>query len=113
MLHRHVMTGSTPASERRRELRHRAFLGGIVLHGPKFFTLDCAVRDHTATGARLRIPGNPPLLSPAYLLIIALETAYEVTPVWRGGDELGVDFLSPVNLADAEDPIARVLHRFL
>ena len=86
-------------SAARRELRagtrRRMLKAGIIAFNNRQCTLSCTVRDHSQTGARLRVDGSLNVPDTFELIIEsdALEAACQV--VWRKEKEIGVRFLAP------------------
>jgi hypothetical protein len=74
--------------------RRRVLKAGIVASNDRHLTVACAVRDLSATGARLRVGGSISVPNTFELIIEidGLEADCEV--VWRKADEVGVRFLA-------------------
>jgi hypothetical protein len=97
----------TPRAPRRRTL-----YAGLLIHGAAGLTTDCAVRDLSDEGARLRMKATTLLTTPIILLLPSLNVAHEVTVAWQTGPEVGVRFLRELNLhspASDQDKVARRL----
>jgi c-di-GMP-binding flagellar brake protein YcgR len=81
-------------AERRRSVRHKAFLKGNLYFNDGRSSIDCLIRDFSATGARLLVPDA--LKLPRRL---ALHMPNRSEPVcvrvkWRRHDEVGVSFVA-------------------
>lgn len=82
------------ANEARIAPRRRMLKSGKVAYSDRHVTIDCLVRDMSATGARLRIEGS--VTAPdTFELLIPLEGLEANCQVaWRAGADLGVKFLA-------------------
>ena len=97
-------------SEKRSAPRLRSFLKGKAVFNNRQSTLDCLVRDISATGARLEV-SNAVLLPDVFdLYVPQKETTYRARITWRGEGEIGVEFENPhaVQQAPKADLAARV-----
>jgi hypothetical protein len=81
--------------ELRCQARRRTLKAGIIAFQARHSTLDCTVRDISASGARLRIDASQSAPD-GFELIIELD-GLEVPcrVVWRQDKEIGVSFTSP------------------
>lgn len=85
----------TAASEKRRAPRRRVLKAAVIAYADRHCTMPCAVRDISASGARLRVD-NPLQVPDTFELLIeldGLEADCEV--VTRKSSEVGVRFLGP------------------
>jgi len=87
-------------ADRRHEPRHRAMLTGKLLHGDAF-TVDCAIRDIAAEGARINLPDDVELPAQLYLIEVRNGVAYEAQIIWRRPPLAGLRFLSRHDLKAA------------
>ena len=97
-------------SEKRSAPRLRSFLKGKAIFNNRQSTLDCLVRDISATGARLEV-SNAVLLPDVFdLYVPQKEMTYRARITWRGEGEIGVEFESPqaVQHAPKADLAARI-----
>ena len=85
-------------SENRGEHRRRVLWSGLVFVPQTHSTIDCTIRDLSATGARIRVRAETPLPTKFLLADITNQAAYEVQCVRRNDLELGVKLLRPVQL---------------
>ena len=88
------------STDRRHELRHRALLTGKLLHGDAF-TLDCAIRDIAAEGARIETTIDATLPGHVYLIEVRSGISYEAEVVWRRPPIAGLRFLERHDLKTA------------
>jgi len=79
-------------ADKRAAPRMRSFLKGKAIFNNRQSTLDCLVRDISATGARLEV-SNAVLLPELFDLYVAQkDTTYRVRISWRAEGEIGVEF---------------------
>jgi hypothetical protein len=83
-------------------------LAGIILHGPMSLTVDCAIRDLSDGGARVRLPAFMLLGPPLALIAPSLERAYEAVIAWQDGKDLGLTFVQPIDLEAPHSDLARL-----
>jgi len=82
--------------------RRRMLKTGKVAYNDRHVTIECTLRDMSATGARLRVSGSVTAPDTFELLIPldGLEANCQV--VWRSGVDLGVRFLSAPRMVAAK-----------
>ncbi|MFZ0263004.1 MAG: hypothetical protein WAL36_23950 [Pseudolabrys sp.] len=80
-------------SERGKSDRARTFLGGMIAFNKRNSTMDCRVRDFSATGARVQLTND--------LTIARKERSFRASMVWRSVNEAGVAFLGEYNNENA------------
>jgi len=104
---------SGPASDasRRRGTRQRVLLAGKIVQGGGAFSMDCAIRDLSETGARLRLPAPAPVGEDFYLIEMRNGRVFHADVKWREGEELGVAFRHPDPVEDLASKERRMLHR--
>lgn len=79
--------------ERRQGARRRRVLkAGIVAFNGRHSTLPCTVRNISATGAQLRMPGTASAPDTFDLIIELDGLEASCTVVWRRGEDIGVRF---------------------
>jgi hypothetical protein len=100
-------------AEHRRAARHRVLLSGVVAHGPAGMTLDCAVRDLSETGARIRLTSPEDIWPPVALLILKTDKAYEAQIAWRHDNEVGLNFTGPLNVEQPTTELEKTLRRLM
>ena len=87
--------------ERRRERRSRTVLGARAVFNERFSTMDCRVRDISASGAQLRF-GGPPLVPRWFeLLLVERGERRRVERIWTSGRDMGVAFRDAETLGEA------------
>lgn len=83
---------------RRSERRGRTFKDGKVVLA-NWSTIDCVVRDLTATGARLRFPNPTSVPDTFHLLIQKDEVLIPAERTWSQAFDVGVHFTGPAKRA--------------
>ena len=95
-------------SEKRSAPRTRSFLKGKAIFNNRQSTLDCLIRDISATGARLEV-SNAVLLPDSFdLYVPQKEMTQRARITWRASGEIGVEFDHPQALAQPMDLASRV-----
>jgi len=97
----------TPSDDRRDAHRPRVLFGGKLLYGHMAYSLDCAIRDLSDSGARVRVAGDPHIGGPVWLISNRAGTAHRGTVLWRRSNELGLQFVEEIDL---KKPIAGALN---
>jgi hypothetical protein len=108
------MIGSADAERvdgQRRAPRHRALLGGKLMYGGGYFTLDCLVRDLSALGARLKLPEGQAVPPEVFFLELRSGVAHQARVVWRRHPEIGLEFTASFPLDSANHPDLQVLKK--
>jgi hypothetical protein len=106
VVHLHTVGNAALASnvgnEARIAPRRRTLKSGKVAYNDRHVTIECTLRDMSATGARLRVSGSVAAPDTFELLIPldGLEANCQV--VWRSGADLGVRFLSAPRMVAAK-----------
>jgi len=77
-------------AEHRREVRQRTFLKGRILFNKGASSMDCLVRDMSASGARLAVPEGMELPERFMFRVIGRDFVCAVKVVWRRGSHVGV-----------------------
>lgn len=88
-------------SEHRSEARQRVFLKGRITYNNGASSLDCLVRDLSATGARLAMSETTTLPEVFDLYIAQKDKTYRAALRWRRADGVGVTFPAEVVRAAA------------
>lgn len=86
--------------ERRVAARHKSFLRGKVYFNKRLSTLDCLVRDISATGARLIFPQPVTMPDSVELYIPQKDEMLRADVQWRRGEEVGVAFPAAESAAE-------------
>ncbi|MGX7703309.1 PilZ domain-containing protein [Methylobacterium sp. Gmos1] len=83
-------------SELRRETRLRTFLKGRIVFNNGNSSMDCLIRDISASGARLMLSQTATLPDGFDLIIPAKDRTHKATLRWRRADSVGVTFAEEV-----------------
>jgi hypothetical protein len=78
--------------ERRKTVRERTYLGGVIAFNRQASTLNCLVRNFSPRGAKLALEGTGILPDSFNLDIDRKERSYRARLVWRRFNDLGVAF---------------------
>jgi PilZ domain-containing protein len=81
-------------AERRKSVRSRTYLGGVIAFNKRRSTMNCYVRNISAAGARVALTNAAVIPDQFELAIAQKERSYRARMVWRGANEAGVAFLS-------------------
>lgn len=106
IVHLHAVGNTALAAqtgtEARTAPRRRVLKSGKIAYADRHVTIDCMVRDMSATGARLKVEGSVSAPDTFELLIPldGLEANCQV--VWRAGAELGIRFLAAPRIVAAK-----------
>ena len=85
--------------ERRKELRSRTILGGVISFNKRQSTLECCVRDLSGRGARVEF-NDTALLPDTFDLTIACKAAtFRARTSWRTQTAAGVRFIDDATSA--------------
>ncbi|HET9716659.1 MAG TPA: PilZ domain-containing protein [Pseudolabrys sp.] len=88
-------------SERRKALRSRSLLGGMIAFNRRSSTMDCQVRNISADGAKLSFCNTATVPDRFEVTIGQRERSYEARIIWRRPEEAGVQFLAECQQAVA------------
>jgi hypothetical protein len=110
----HMAARSRPrlvGSDQRTGARRRVLLAGRLVYGEDDLVVDCAIRDLSETGAKVRVSG--PVVLPAKVHLIELRTgqAFACEVIWRRMPELGLHFVETFDLANGDDRALFMLRR--
>lgn len=83
--------------ERRTRERHRVLLSGKVAWIHNLQSSDCAIRDLSETGARIRL-ADPLAPNDPVLIVLRSGAAHCARTAWRHGAHVGLEFLDTVDL---------------
>jgi hypothetical protein len=88
--------------EARMAPRRRMLKSGKIAYADRHVTIECMVRDMSATGARLRVEGSVTAPDTFELLVPldGLEANCQV--VWRAGTDIGIKFLAAPRMVAAK-----------
>ncbi|KQP80505.1 PilZ domain-containing protein [Methylobacterium sp. Leaf117] len=88
-------------TDNRKEARQRTFLKGRIIFNKGASTMDCLVRDLSASGARLALTETPTLPESFDLYIPQKAKTYRASLCWRRADGIGVTFADEAAQASA------------
>ncbi len=79
-------------TERRKTVRNRTYLGGVIAFNDQASTMDCLIRNLSPEGARLSFDEVRIMPDLFELTITRRDRAYQARIAWRGPSEAGVVF---------------------
>ncbi len=79
--------------ERRKTVRSRTLLGGLIAFNRRKSSMDCEIRNFSPAGARLHFTNTAVIPDVFDLQIARKDRSYRARMAWRGVDEAGVEFL--------------------
>jgi PilZ domain len=79
--------------ERRKTVRSRTLLGGVIAFNRRKSSMDCEIRNFSPAGARVHFTNTAVVPDVFDLQIARKQRAYRARMAWRGVDEAGVEFL--------------------
>lgn len=80
-------------AERRSDQRHRVLKGGTLHFNKGYSSLECVIRDMSATGARIQMGETFGVPSRFMLSVSGETTRLEATLSWRNSRNIGLSFL--------------------
>ncbi len=89
-------------SDQRIASRRRVLLTGKLVYGDADLTLDCAIRDLSETGARVKVSGPVALPHRLYLIEQRTGQAFECEVAWRKLPEIGLRFRASHDLTTGD-----------
>lgn len=75
--------------------RQRVLKSGKIVFAGGSFSVDCTIRNLSATGARLQVPTTVAIPDHFTLVDVHAGKRHMVTVVWRKADLIGVHFDTP------------------
>ena len=75
--------------------RQRVLKGGKIIFAGGSLSVDCTIRNLSATGARLQVPTTVAIPDKFVLMDAHAGTRREARVVWRKADQIGVRFEPP------------------
>ena len=84
---------ATRFADRRNAVRRRCLKRGMLVFNNGFSTVNCLVRDLSATGARVEVEGSFDTLEAFELRLVESGQQYKVEKRWQAGNKFGVRFL--------------------
>ena len=91
--------------------RKRVLLGGKIVFGDGAYSYDCTIRDMSASGARIGIPGATVLPKEFFLLDLKRGAAFDAELLWRNATQAGLRFRAAHDLANVTDPNLQFLRK--
>lgn len=92
-------------TERRKAIRSRSLLGGVITFNKRASTMDCQVRNISAAGAKLTFTNTAVVPDRFDLVIACKDRSYRARMVWRRPEEAGIAFVGEYN-EDVPIPLA-------
>jgi hypothetical protein len=92
------------STERRRVVRQKSFLRGMVYFNNRRSVLDCLIRDISPYGARLIFSDAVTVPDALDLYIPQKEQSLRVHVIWRHGPDLGVAFAPAERMETSAEP---------
>jgi PilZ domain-containing protein len=80
--------------ERRKTVRSRALLGGVIAFNQRMSAMDCQVRNISAAGAKVTFTNTAVVPDRFDLTIAHKERSFRARMAWRSIDEAGIEFLA-------------------
>ncbi len=99
------------ADEKRGAMRQRVLLSGKIVYGDLDLTMDCVIRDLSATGTRIRLSSPVILPSTVWLIELRSGTAFQCQIARRNVPDFGLNFIRTVKLHRNDDPELKMLRR--
>ncbi len=84
--------------ELRAAQRQRVLLKGVIVHSPAQLTLDCAISEISASGARVRLASSDALGEPIYLIDLTNALGFRASIAWRKEGIAGLTFTERFDL---------------
>jgi hypothetical protein len=100
-----IPSGRSSSAGERRKPRQRMLLTGLLVHLDLGVSFRCAIRDRSATGARLKLPTGALAPNRFWLIEVTEGRACEATTVWRTYPEVGIQLGEPIDLKKAIDDV--------
>jgi hypothetical protein len=79
--------------DRRKSVRSRTYLGGVIAFNKRSSTMNCHVRNISPAGAKVALTNTAVIPDQFDLAIAQQERSYRARMVWRRANEAGVAFL--------------------
>jgi PilZ domain len=89
---------------RRASRRQRVMLGGLIVSRGGAQTWDCAVRDVSETGAKIRLAPGQVIPEQCHFIQLKDGIAYDAVVEWLRLPEAGLRISNPYSLRDSSDP---------
>ena len=83
--------------EKRKAVRSRTLLGGVIAFNDRASTMDCQVRNLSPGGAKVTFNNTATVPDQFDLKIARKEHSFRARMIWRAPNEAGVAFLNEYN----------------
>jgi hypothetical protein len=93
-------------SNKRGARRQRMLLAGKLVFGKGAYTSNCAIREISETGARIKTPSKDLLANDVYLIDIRNGFVHEARVVWRKPFEFGLQLSARYDLTNLPSELA-------
>jgi len=106
--------GESPAqavSERRKPLRKRSQIRGLVVLHDGTGTVDCRIEDASEAGAKISFDRIRTIPERVYLMIAGKEIAHEAVVAWVRPYEVGLNFVKTLQLESVKNTELQFLRR--
>jgi hypothetical protein len=106
------MSSASPEASRQRSIgRQKTLLPGVISSVDGRSSFDCAIKDLSATGARLILPASARLEPPFLVINIRDRLFHLVSIAWRSQNMIGVRYLDTRALTASLEPSLQFLKR--
>ena len=113
MAHSHEPEELPPIVAERRVPRRKALLGGLTVSRDGARLVECAIREISTSGARIRIAKGDAIPSNVYLIVSGKDLVHEAVIVWVGSQDIGLKFLKTYQSGDLTEPEMQSLRRLV
>jgi len=96
--------------ENRRNIRSRTLYKGVIAFNRRRSTMNCVIRNLSTEGAKLAVSSAVTVPESFELAITHKQRSYEARVIWRGRDEVGVEFIDQQGSIAAPLDLTRELH---
>lgn len=86
--------------------RQRVLFGGKIIYGDGAFSVDCVIRDLSASGAKITLGQRVSIPADVWFIDLHGGVAYGAQVAWRRTPYAGLRFLKRVELASAPKELA-------
>ncbi len=97
----------------RRAPRRKALLSALAVSRDGSRTVECAIREISASGAKLQVPKDQVIPAHFYLLVGTKDLMHEAAVIWVGAKEIGLKFLNTYRSEELIQPDMQFLRRLL
>lgn len=101
---------TVPQPERRKTVRTRVLLRGLVCNPDGAASFSCAIRELTERGARIALPDGRAVPTEICLINVREKVAHDAILLWHNHVEAGFALLSTLPLTASGDPRVRRMY---